>query len=101
MAAPRNYREEPLFRSQKYAIQPDAELFEEILSVYGWMIVQDPTAYPVLPDTPEWRRVRTRPGLGGCPALFIYYTIVGDELCALEAVEVATEPPPVPSFFDL
>jgi hypothetical protein len=95
---PREYREEPLFRSQKVAIQPDPEIFEEVLLAYGWMIAQNPTAYPVLPGTSGWRRFRTRL-VGDNPALDIYYSVVSDKLCALEAVERATESPPI-SFFD-
>jgi hypothetical protein len=44
------------------------------------------------------RFLRTRPDLGGCPALWVYFTIDGPHYCTLWAARIAEELLP-PSIF--
>jgi len=97
----RNCREAPLYRRHKAELQPDPRKFEEVEAIYSQLIASSPENNEVVDGTPGWRRQRTRPGIGGwAPALYIYYTIVDDDHCELQAVERADTIPSIQSIFD-
>jgi len=92
--------EKTLFRSLKHEIDPDPTHWEQLEAGYVWGIAsREPEGFPLVEDTPGWRRVRLRPS-PHLPSLFVYYTIEESGQVAFEAVERADRPPPVPTFFD-
>ncbi len=44
--------------------------------------------------------LRTRPNLGGCSALWVYFTIDGPHYCTLQAARIAEELLPPSIFHD-
>jgi hypothetical protein len=93
--------EAPLYRSQKAELQPDPMKFDEVEALYHHVIARRPTAYHIIDGTPGWRRLRTRAGIGGwSPSLYLYYSILSEHTCELQAVERADAKPSIVTFFD-
>lgn len=93
--------EAPLYTRQKAQIQPDAQRFAEVEELYEHRVATHPETYPVIAGTPGWRRVQTRAGIGGCPALDMYFAVeASDDQCEWKAVETATTKPSITTIFD-
>lgn len=97
----RTCRESSFYEEQKAELQSDPTKFGEVEDIYAIVIACGAENNEVIDGTPGWRRQRTRAGIGGwAPALFIYYTIIDDNICELQAVERADATPSILSVFD-
>jgi hypothetical protein len=89
--------EEPLFAVDLAAIEPDVERTDEVQASYSFAIATRAEYFEIIPGT-ELRFLRTRAGLGGCPAMWFYFTIDSIYACTLQRAAIAEESTP-PSIF--
>lgn len=85
------------FASEMAAIEPDVERTDLIQESYSIEVSIRAEGFPLIRGT-SLRFLRTRAGLGGCPALWVYFTIDGPEYCTLQSTAIAEELDP-PSIF--
>lgn len=94
----RNVIEGEVFTQQKVDIQPNARLFDLVIESFSFNVATWADFFPVIPGT-TLRFLQTRDGLGGCPALWVYFTIDGPDHCTLRWVQRAEETPPLHGIF--
>jgi hypothetical protein len=95
MATNPDITESERYSREAAAIQSDARRFDEINESICWDISTCPESFPLIEGT-RLRVVKTRAGLGGCPALRILFTIDSDDNRTLHSVETLEDQTPDP-----
>jgi hypothetical protein len=93
-----------LIESERYTadlarIEPDVRRTDLIREDFDEDVACRAEFFPLIEGT-TLRFLRTRPDLGGCPALWVYFTIDGPHYCTLQAARIAEELLPPSIFHD-
>jgi hypothetical protein len=91
--------ESPLYTAQLAAIEPDVRRTDIVHESFSYEVASGAESFPTIIGTPL-RFLRTRANLGGCPGLWVYFTIDDPSYCTLQIVLVADERVSVSIFRD-
>lgn len=82
--------ESPEYEEQLARIEPDARKTDLVQESFSTSIAVNPEHFPTIKGT-RFRYLCTRANLGGCPSLWVYFTIDDPNHCTLRIVVVATD----------
>jgi hypothetical protein len=82
--------ESPLYTEQLARIEPDTRKTDLVQESFSTGIAINPEHFPAITGT-RFRYLRTRANLGGCPSLWVYFTIDDPNRCTLRIVVPASE----------
>lgn len=99
VATYRTVIESPLYAEQLARIEPDARCTDLVQESFTASIASRPDFFPTIAGT-RLRYLCTRANLGGCPSLWVYFTIDDPNYCTLRIVIVAGGRPPDSIFRD-
>lgn len=86
----RSINESALFAEQMASIEPDARRTDIVQESFSVAVSSRPESFPTILGT-RFRYLKTRANLGGCPSLWVYFTIDNPHACTLQVVLVAEE----------
>ncbi len=78
------------YTREKQAIQPDARRFEEVEAGFSGHVSARPEGFPGVEGT-LLRVIKTRAGLGGCPALRVFFSTDTPDQFTLQSVEISED----------
>jgi hypothetical protein len=91
--------ESPLYQEQIAEIEPDVRSTDLVQESFSASIASNPEFFPTIVGT-RFRYLQTRASLGGCPSLWVYFTIDDPDICTLQIVIVAAGRDPESVFRD-
>lgn len=80
--------ESPLYEEQLARIEPDARSTDLVQESFSASLASHAEFFPTITGT-RFRYLRTRANLGGCPSMWVYFTIDDPNHCTLRIVVVA------------
>jgi hypothetical protein len=91
--------ESPEYEEQLARIEPDVRNTDLVHESFTGSIASHAEFFPTIAGT-RFRYLRTRANLGGCPSMWVYFTIDDPDHCTLRIVVVAAGRAPDSIFRD-